>query len=89
MGEEETGGDGVRRLERQAVPPHEMVGQLGQRGAANRGLCLEPRDVELGVFQRGGDERHRADGIAEHRRHERLQVVLGIHDVAERRVVNG
>src|SRR5262249_35932304 len=38
---------------------------------------------------RGGDEFHRARRVAEHREDERLQVVLGVDDVAEGRVVNG
>ena len=45
--------------------------------------------IELGRLNRRRDEPERADGVAEHRRHQRLQVVLGVDDVAEGRVVDG
>ena len=46
-------------------------------------------DVEVGAAHRRRDQRHRARRVAEHRRDERLQIVLGVDDVAERRVVDG
>ena len=40
-------------------------------------------------LQRRRHQRHHARRVAEHRRDQRLQVVLGVDDVAERRVVHG
>ena len=51
------------------------------------GALRQLLDVELGAGHRRGDERDRAGRVLEHLRDERLQIVLGVDDVAERRVV--
>ena len=80
--------DLMRRPERQPVIAHQHISQFGQRGPAIRRPCLEPFRVELGGPHRGGRQVDRARGVDKHREHQGLQVVLGIHDIAERGVVH-
>src|SRR5262245_39094332 len=74
--------------ERQAVIAYQSVGQLGQCGPAVAGTPFEAYRVELGGRHRGGDQFDRPRRVAEHRKHERLQVILRVDDVAEGRVVD-
>ena len=79
----------VRRLERNAVLAHQMIGQLGQRRPAfGRARPRAARRRTPRSRSAAADERHGAQRVAEHRRDERLQIVLGVDDVAERRVVD-
>ena len=73
--------------ERQAVVAHERVSELGDRHPAFARARRHPLDVELGSRHGDRDQADAARGIGEDRGHERLQIVLGIDNVAERRVV--
>ena len=79
----------MRGPERQPMIADQRVGQLGERGAADAGPGRETLDIEIGEAHRGGHQRHRPRRIAKHRGHQRLQIVFGVDDVAERRVVDG
>ena len=66
----------------------QRVGELGHRNPALLGPLGEPGAVELRRRHRRGDEPHRPVRVLEHRGHERLQIVFGVDDVAERGVVD-
>ena len=80
--------DRVRRLEADALLAHQRVGQFGQRGAALTRPRLEPRASNVGGRHGRRDQRDGARASRNIVLHERLQVVLRVHDVAERRVVH-
>ena len=80
----------MRGLERQAVIAHQRIGQLRQRRPAvrrhaPRGASASKSAVRIAAATSFTGARR----VAEHREHERLQVVFGVDDVAERRVVHG
>ena len=81
-------GDGVRSSERHTMLASEMIGELRQRRASRASASRHASDIELGPAHRRTDQRHGSSGIAKHRGDERLQIVLGVDDVAEGRVVD-
>jgi len=79
-------GDGVRVAERQSPLARQRVGQFGEGGPAGGRASLQIGGVELRGLEGGGHQGQGAHRIAEHREDHRLQIVLGIHNVAERRI---
>ena len=82
-------GNRVAVLERQVVLARQRVREFGQRDPVLAGAHGHQLAVEVGPAHRRRDEARGPVRVAEGRVDERLQVVLGVHDVAERRVVDG
>ena len=80
----------MRRPKRQSFLADERVGQLRERRPTLAGARRQTRSTSKSASRmRRRNEGHRAGRVAEHRCDERLQIVFGIDDVAERRVVHG
>jgi hypothetical protein len=80
--------DPVTGPERDAVFPRQRVSQLGQRDPPLSRAAGHSCGVELRRGERGRDQPQRANRVLEHLEDQRLQIVLGVDDVAEGRVVN-
>ena len=80
--------DRVAPPERHAVIARERVGQLGDGDPALPGALRQPLPSNCAVAIAAATSADGADRVLEHRADERLQIVLGVDDVAERRVVD-
>ena len=85
----EAGRDRVTGFKGKFSSRVKRIGELRHRNPPLLRPCSEPLAIEGGGAHRSRHQANRAIGIVEHRKDERLQIVLGIDDVAEGSVMDG
>ena len=77
----------VRGAKADVLFAHQRIGQFGDRQKTAGGAAAHSFAIHFGVAHQSGEQPQRARGIRAHGKHQWLQVILAIHDIAERRIV--